>query len=600
MNTTGTVSLNAANGYTGGTTITSGTVVVNAVGAMTANSALTMDGGTLDLHGNNISLSSITGTTTGGVITNLGPNNSTSTITFVGANSQDYDLWSAVNDNTNGRKVSISTGITNTQTFGVPARILHFHSTGTYTGGTTITSQSIQADANDAFGTGPITVNSNNSSTNWSQVFVGTGMTIHNNITVAQGKPTPGAGGPAGVIQQAGDGSSDSHVFGTVTIQANNFDGGLFQGPTVGSVGYLNIHGPVNATGTASTVVQSGGQVKYYGGGSYQEFVANGTAVLAANDGLSTSAVIEVADTAAGTLDLNGFNQTAVALSGSSVNAAAVQNSGAGTNTLTLNTSGSNSYNGTVSGNINLTVGGNGTQTISGALSYTGDTKVNSGTLSILNPTLGLADTADVLVSTGALFDLNFAGTDTVDALYLGGSPKLAGSIWGGLLSGAPNLSNLLSGTGWLQVTTTGPALGIAGDYNNNGIVDAADYALWRNYQGTNTVLPNDPTGGTIGATQYNTWKANFGKTPGSGSALRRIDKRSRAGHRCAEPSGGVRSGSWRSDGGDSRSISIAMSQKMNFRTEPGRIFRRLTTSLVPNSEGFAEFVARWWAIRLR
>ena len=31
-------------------------------------------------------------------------------------------------------------------------------------------------------------------------------------------------------------------------------------------------------------------------------------------------------------------------------------------------------------------------------------------------------------------------------------------------------------------------------------------------------VLPNDPTGGTIGSTQYTTWRSHFGQTAGSGS----------------------------------------------------------------------------------
>jgi hypothetical protein len=58
---------------------------------------------------------------------------------------------------------------------------------------------------------------------------------------------------------------------------------------------------------------------------------------------------------------------------------------------------------------------------------------------------------------------------------------------------------------------------GLPGDYNNNGTVDSADYVVWRKYNGTTNTLPNDPTGGTIGMTQYNTWRANFGRPPGSG-----------------------------------------------------------------------------------
>jgi hypothetical protein len=59
---------------------------------------------------------------------------------------------------------------------------------------------------------------------------------------------------------------------------------------------------------------------------------------------------------------------------------------------------------------------------------------------------------------------------------------------------------------------------GIAGDYNDDGKVDAADYVVWRDNEGTTNTLPNDPNGGNIGAAQYNTWRANFGMMAGSGS----------------------------------------------------------------------------------
>lgn len=68
-------------------------------------------------------------------------------------------------------------------------------------------------------------------------------------------------------------------------------------------------------------------------------------------------------------------------------------------------------------------------------------------------------------------------------------------------------------------VATAAP--GLTGDYNANGKVDAGDYVVWRKYAGTTHVLPNDPTGGTIGSTQYTTWRSYFGAGgPGSGSGL--------------------------------------------------------------------------------
>jgi hypothetical protein len=65
-------------------------------------------------------------------------------------------------------------------------------------------------------------------------------------------------------------------------------------------------------------------------------------------------------------------------------------------------------------------------------------------------------------------------------------------------------------------------AAGIAGDYNDNGTVDAADYVVWRDNLNSTNTLPNDPNGGTVDNDQYNTWRANFGKTAagGIGSSL--------------------------------------------------------------------------------
>jgi hypothetical protein len=55
------------------------------------------------------------------------------------------------------------------------------------------------------------------------------------------------------------------------------------------------------------------------------------------------------------------------------------------------------------------------------------------------------------------------------------------------------------------------------GDYNDDGKVDGADYVTFRDNEGTTNVLPNDPTGGTIGTAQYDTWRANFGGPSGDG-----------------------------------------------------------------------------------
>jgi hypothetical protein len=62
------------------------------------------------------------------------------------------------------------------------------------------------------------------------------------------------------------------------------------------------------------------------------------------------------------------------------------------------------------------------------------------------------------------------------------------------------------------------PVVGVSGDYNNNGAVEAGDYPLWRKYNNTATTLPNDSTPGTD-AGDYTVWRAHFGQPPGSGSS---------------------------------------------------------------------------------
>ncbi len=56
--------------------------------------------------------------------------------------------------------------------------------------------------------------------------------------------------------------------------------------------------------------------------------------------------------------------------------------------------------------------------------------------------------------------------------------------------------------------TLPGPPMGIPGDYNNDGKVNAADYVLWRKSPAS---FGGDPAG-------YNTWRANFGQPSGDGS----------------------------------------------------------------------------------
>jgi hypothetical protein len=58
-------------------------------------------------------------------------------------------------------------------------------------------------------------------------------------------------------------------------------------------------------------------------------------------------------------------------------------------------------------------------------------------------------------------------------------------------------------------VRLTSNVVSLLGDYNHNGVVDAADYVVWRKGLGT-----------TYTQADYDVWRAHFGQTAGSGSGI--------------------------------------------------------------------------------
>jgi T5SS/PEP-CTERM-associated repeat protein len=157
------------------------------------------------------------------------------------------------------------------------------------------------------------------------------------------------------------------------------------------------------------------------------------------------------------------------------------------------------------------------------------------GTLTIVNSPYrqGPTGTLKIELASATSYDkLNFPGGGafleggTLDVTLLDGyAPSFGTSFdlmdWHqfGSITGAFATLNLpdLPGTldwdtsqlysaGVLRVISTG---GFAGDYNQNGIVDASDYAVWRKGLGT-TFTPE----------HYNIWRANFGATAGSASGV--------------------------------------------------------------------------------
>ncbi len=135
-------------------------------------------------------------------------------------------------------------------------------------------------------------------------------------------------------------------------------------------------------------------------------------------------------------------------------------------------------------------------------------------TISLTGATLaggGVNLAGSINISTlGGFAPANGATFDVITMLGLADAPMtITGLTVPGYTASVITSGDLLTKT--LRLTKSGSIL--AGDYNGNGTVDAADYTLFRDAQGTSTVLQNDPIGGVIGLAHYNQWKNNFGAT---------------------------------------------------------------------------------------
>jgi hypothetical protein len=172
-------------------------------------------------------------------------------------------------------------------------------------------------------------------------------------------------------------------------------------------------------------------------------------------------------------------------------------------------------YAGNLSGPGDFVKVGTGVQTLSGAPDASNaNMVVNAGTLQLTAPVLTTA--VDISLLAGSIMALDFSGTNTIGSLTIDGLGRATGT-WGAAGSGATNVSDLFTGMGLLEVTLGPPAL-LIGDYNEDDIVDAADYVVWRNSVGEATLPNRDPANmGMIGGEDYLAWKNNFGnEAPGA------------------------------------------------------------------------------------
>ncbi len=272
--------------------------------------------------------------------------------------------------------------------------------------------------------------------------------------------------------------NNSSYTFGPGPLNLNGF--GPTSGPLATFPGAIRPEGNLTTTITNDVVVQSDASIALWG----------------ASQLLTLSGTISGESTAKLYLD-------AVA--------------GDPTNHGTLIVTGENTYAGgtdIVQGTFRLSgsaaTAGTGNVLVDGVTDR-GNGILASGKLDIQSDVLnGIADTAIVTLTGGTFGGQAILGAginELIGGLVLGDVTQTQAGTYGSSASGADfQFDQYFSGLG---VFTIPGSAGLDGDYNNDGIVNAADYVLWRK-------SPDD-FGGPTG---YNTWKTNFGMSNGgSGSA---------------------------------------------------------------------------------
>ncbi|WP_366537661.1 autotransporter-associated beta strand repeat-containing protein, partial [Salmonella enterica] len=500
----GTLILNAENTYTGGTTISGGTLVATNVDAL--GSGDVTDDATLELNTGGTFDNAISGS---GQVVKSGDD----VLTLSGANS--YSGGTLISDGTlvasnvealgtgdvtDDATLELNTGGDFTNNIGGTGRVeksgddtLTLSGSNTYTGGTLISGGTLVANDVNALGTGDVTDNA--------ALMLNTGGDFTNNI------------GGTGRVEKSGDGTltlsgGNTYTGGTLisggTLVATNVDALGSGDVTDNATLELNTGGDFdNAISGSGQVVKSGDEtLTLSGANSYTggTLISGGTLVASNVEALGTGDVTDnatlelntggdfinsiggtgrVEKSGDETLTLSGTNSYTggTLISGGTLIATNVDALGSGdvtdNATLELNTGGDFTNN--ISGSGQVVKSGDETLTLSGANTYTGGTTISGGTLVASNvEALGTGDVTDnatLELNTSGTFDNVISGSGQVvksgdDALTLSGANSYTGgtTISGGTLV-ASNVEALGSG----DVTNDAVLeLNTGGDFTNN------------------------------------------------------------------------------------------------------------------------------------
>jgi hypothetical protein len=137
----------------------------------------------------------------------------------------------------------------------------------------------------------------------------------------------------------------------------------------------------------------------------------------------------------------------------------------------------------------------------------------------------GALDTAEQIMAFEGLINASDGKGDAFHAFHIWqwSMPGSSGSLWNidpTLPADQPN--NVPVGQ-FLRSYAQSASRPLAGDYNRDGWVDAADFVAWRDTLGqfvTNFGAADGSGNGRIDQADYDVWMANFGATDESGASL--------------------------------------------------------------------------------
>jgi fibronectin-binding autotransporter adhesin len=267
-----------------------------------------------------------------------------------------------------------------------------------------------------------------------------------------------------------------------------------------------------------------GGTGEYNYSGSTQLFSAGGSIVLLGNNKLPTVSPVNFYTGGTTVLDLNGFHHEFAGLEGAATGTQGTITNGGSTPsvlTLTLPASISRTAQFRIADGdtqpISLVKKGEGTQVLTFANTYTGNTTVEDGTLRFTQPNFAETSTLTIglVAESAAVLDLPNAGTTVVAALVIDGVNQPGD----GAVYDSVNSDGAITGMGKIQVGTP-PAGGYAAwaaanvegqgpeeDFDSDGVPNGVEFFL--NAPAGFTALP------ALDATNTITW-SNGGNIPAS------------------------------------------------------------------------------------